>query len=189
VAYRTRFTCAHCANLLDPAHQIDHLIPRWTNGSDDDENLQPLCAGCHALKTADEAVMRAAAVAGTCFICAGAPAALCPGPTWPSLYYGSRIGPCVPYTPRKDHSAAAAGVPAHAGFARSDELITCLRCRRSWPANTMTNMHNLTAHRASAACKSVSTHASERGAMARWLSGGAGAAPAAVVTSPYFQKT
>ncbi len=38
-----------------PAHHVDHIVPAVDGGSDDDENLQALCALHHSAKTAREA--------------------------------------------------------------------------------------------------------------------------------------
>lgn len=42
------------------AFDIDHVIPRWKNGSDHPDNLQALCPGCHRFKTDHERVDREA---------------------------------------------------------------------------------------------------------------------------------
>ena len=43
----------HAANgpRLIPARHVDHVVPRADGGTDDEENLQALCATCHARKT------------------------------------------------------------------------------------------------------------------------------------------
>jgi 5-methylcytosine-specific restriction protein A len=38
-----------------PAHAVDHVVPKFEGGTDDDANLQAICRDCHAVKTADEA--------------------------------------------------------------------------------------------------------------------------------------
>ncbi len=38
-----------------PARQVDHKIPKFEGGTDDDENLQSICTTCHTAKTAEEA--------------------------------------------------------------------------------------------------------------------------------------
>lgn len=38
---------------------VDHRIPLWDGGSDEDENKQSLCFACHDAKTAIEAALRA----------------------------------------------------------------------------------------------------------------------------------
>jgi 5-methylcytosine-specific restriction protein A len=39
---------------------VDHIVPLWNGGSDEDENKELLCDPCHDAKTAREAAMRAA---------------------------------------------------------------------------------------------------------------------------------
>jgi len=54
--------CRHCALLgvVALATQVDHVRPLWSgSGLDTDDNLQSLCAPCHAIKTASEASDRA----------------------------------------------------------------------------------------------------------------------------------
>lgn len=38
---------------------VDHIVPLWAGGSDEDENKQLLCTECHDAKTAREAAVRA----------------------------------------------------------------------------------------------------------------------------------
>ena len=42
-----------------PATQLDHIIPLWQGGKDDESNYQSLCVPCHDEKTAEEAKQRA----------------------------------------------------------------------------------------------------------------------------------
>ena len=37
------------------AEEVDHVIPLWMGGRDDETNYQALCKACHAVKTAEEA--------------------------------------------------------------------------------------------------------------------------------------
>lgn len=48
--------CAECKKrgIIKPTAIIDHVIPLWRGGSDEDENTQGLCAMCEAIKTAAE---------------------------------------------------------------------------------------------------------------------------------------
>lgn len=39
--------------------EIDHRVPLWMGGLDEDENLDPLCPSAHKLKTAHDAAARA----------------------------------------------------------------------------------------------------------------------------------
>jgi len=50
-------TCANPYQLHGgdvPATEVDHIIARRKGGSDDPDNLQALCKGCHSRKTALE---------------------------------------------------------------------------------------------------------------------------------------
>ncbi len=38
-----------------PARQVDHKVPKFEGGTDDDDNLQSICNECHVAKTAEEA--------------------------------------------------------------------------------------------------------------------------------------
>ena len=61
VALAYGYRCAKCSGVwLSSRDHIDHIIPREQGGSNDESNLQPLCAEpCHAEKTAAEARARA----------------------------------------------------------------------------------------------------------------------------------
>lgn len=41
------------------ADEVDHIVPLWAGGKDDDSNYQSLCKPHHAAKTAEEAKQRA----------------------------------------------------------------------------------------------------------------------------------
>ena len=67
IMQRDKFTCA-CCGAIRMDHECDHVVPLEQGGSNDDENLQLLCAwvdehgvkrGCHAEKTREEAQKRA----------------------------------------------------------------------------------------------------------------------------------
>lgn len=58
VAACQRWQCATCAILLPAAFQIDHINPLWAGGADSLDNLQALCANCHADKTQKESIDR-----------------------------------------------------------------------------------------------------------------------------------
>lgn len=51
---RDNYLCAHCllAGRVIEAVQVDHIIPLFRGGPDDDDNKQSLCHACHADKTA-----------------------------------------------------------------------------------------------------------------------------------------
>lgn len=46
--------CVDCLarGRVEAATQVDHIVPRRAGGTDDDHNLQALCARCHSRKTA-----------------------------------------------------------------------------------------------------------------------------------------
>lgn len=50
--------CRRCRNKSPPRirvfTQLDHIVPLFKGGPDDDSNLQPLCDECHAEKTAED---------------------------------------------------------------------------------------------------------------------------------------
>ena len=46
-----------------PARQVDHIVPKFEGGTDDDSNLQSICIECHRTKTQAEA-LRARGVGG-----------------------------------------------------------------------------------------------------------------------------
>lgn len=45
--------CHCCGRKLGPAddYEIDHKIALARGGTDDDDNLAPICEGCHIIKT------------------------------------------------------------------------------------------------------------------------------------------
>ena len=48
--------CRHCAENghTELASDLDHIVPKAQGGTDDPDNLQPLCHSCHSRKTATE---------------------------------------------------------------------------------------------------------------------------------------
>jgi len=48
--------CRECLKQgrLTPATEVDHIVPLASGGTNDLENLQPLCHSCHSRKTAKE---------------------------------------------------------------------------------------------------------------------------------------
>ena len=54
---RDKGLCQVClqAGKYRPAKAVDHIVPKFEGGSDDDDNLQSICKVCHDIKTADEA--------------------------------------------------------------------------------------------------------------------------------------
>lgn len=53
---RARFLRQHsyCEMCGELATEVDHRLPRRAGGTDDEDNLQPLCKRCHSRKTARE---------------------------------------------------------------------------------------------------------------------------------------
>lgn len=53
--------CAECyrSGMVRLGQELDHIVPLWSGGSNDECNLQWLCKPCHADKTAREAAERA----------------------------------------------------------------------------------------------------------------------------------
>ena len=45
--------CVLCGETDDL--EVDHVVPTYMDGSDDPENLQTLCSGCHDEKTSEDA--------------------------------------------------------------------------------------------------------------------------------------
>ena len=41
--------------VVTPAVEVDHRIPLWKGGADDESNYASACRECHALKTEAEA--------------------------------------------------------------------------------------------------------------------------------------
>jgi len=44
-----------CVVCERPAQEIDHIVPLYKGGTNDRENLQPLCIECHKDKTRQDA--------------------------------------------------------------------------------------------------------------------------------------
>jgi len=49
-----RESCAECHRPYTITHQIDHIIALCLDGTDDWDNLQPLCIKCHREKTKED---------------------------------------------------------------------------------------------------------------------------------------
>ena len=52
--------CVHCKRngLITLATEVDHVVPLWEGGSEDDANCAGLCRECHKAKSAAEAARR-----------------------------------------------------------------------------------------------------------------------------------
>jgi predicted HNH restriction endonuclease len=57
VGAKYEWKCAGCKSLLDEGYQVDHIIPLFKNGTNDIDNLQPLCGTCHNKKSIRERVL------------------------------------------------------------------------------------------------------------------------------------
>lgn len=51
--------CGQCQNCGRLGKDVDHDVPLWANGSDDDDNKRVLCGTCHDAKSKVEARQRA----------------------------------------------------------------------------------------------------------------------------------
>jgi 5-methylcytosine-specific restriction protein A len=53
--------CCHCQaeGRVAQGQEVDHIVPLWAGGEDDETNYQTLCKPHHAAKTAREAGERA----------------------------------------------------------------------------------------------------------------------------------
>ena len=54
--FRLNPLCVMCeANgFIQLANQLDHVIPLYKGGADDESNYQSLCVDCHKIKSAEE---------------------------------------------------------------------------------------------------------------------------------------
>lgn len=55
MAHAQRWKCKACKKLLPLAAQVDHVVPLSAGGADNKQNMQMLCANCHAEKSRLEA--------------------------------------------------------------------------------------------------------------------------------------
>ena len=53
---RDLYTCKHCG-LVTMSLELDHIVNVAQGGTDDESNLQSLCAPCHLKKTVTESQM------------------------------------------------------------------------------------------------------------------------------------
>lgn len=59
VVWRDSWICQICTNdLIENQWHCDHIQPLWEGGSNEMQNLQAICANCHAGKTAEEQIRR-----------------------------------------------------------------------------------------------------------------------------------
>jgi 5-methylcytosine-specific restriction protein A len=59
ILQRDRYVCqcTRCKEdgVVRPAHEVDHIVPKFEAGTDHDDNLQAINRDCHILKTKAEA--------------------------------------------------------------------------------------------------------------------------------------
>jgi 5-methylcytosine-specific restriction endonuclease McrA len=60
IAYHQNYCCNICSEMLPSAWCVDHILPLHMGGGNQQDNLQVICANCHAGKTQAEAIDRAA---------------------------------------------------------------------------------------------------------------------------------
>lgn len=58
IAYKTKYHCAKCSQILPPEFEVDHIIALHLGGKDEYSNLAALCPNCHAIKTRCEILKR-----------------------------------------------------------------------------------------------------------------------------------
>ena len=58
VAASYGWKCFECGENLPPTYQVDHHVELRDGGSNEIENLRPLCPNCHALKTNSRYIRR-----------------------------------------------------------------------------------------------------------------------------------
>jgi GTPase SAR1 family protein len=87
ISFAFGHSCAGCRKLLQPGWHADHIIALADGGPDEPQNMQPLCAPCHTLKTARENSSRAAAKRPPAPPAPGAPTAHV-APTAPTVLIG-----------------------------------------------------------------------------------------------------
>ena len=51
IASNQEWRCMYCKNILDYTYEIDHILPLFKGGTNNNNNLQALCRNCHGIKT------------------------------------------------------------------------------------------------------------------------------------------
>lgn len=54
VAANQEWKCGHCKNLFDASFEVDHIVPLFKGGSNNESNLVALCRNCHGRKTVED---------------------------------------------------------------------------------------------------------------------------------------
>jgi 5-methylcytosine-specific restriction endonuclease McrA len=68
IAWLQRYRCKVCDVLLHYTFEVDHAKPLFEGGSNDESNLQALCAQCHRVKSVQERGPEEVRL-DTCFYC------------------------------------------------------------------------------------------------------------------------
>ena len=58
VAFAQAWTCKQCAQILPPCYEIDHCVPLWRGGTNEEANLVALCRNCHGSKTQNDIILK-----------------------------------------------------------------------------------------------------------------------------------
>lgn len=54
VASNQEWKCGKCNTILDASYEVDHIIPLYKGGSNENSNLMALCRNCHGRKTIED---------------------------------------------------------------------------------------------------------------------------------------
>ena len=54
IASKQQWRCKKCQKILDYTYEIDHIIPLFKGGCNDNYNLQALCRNCHGKKSLED---------------------------------------------------------------------------------------------------------------------------------------
>ena len=54
IAAQQQWKCGHCQSILDASYEVDHIVPLFRGGENNEQNLVALCRNCHGKKTVEE---------------------------------------------------------------------------------------------------------------------------------------
>jgi hypothetical protein len=54
IAWIQKYRCKACDAMLHYTFEVDHAIPLFAGGRNDEDNLQALCCQCHRIKSMHE---------------------------------------------------------------------------------------------------------------------------------------